>query len=73
MKELKLLGYPSFLDPSLNISTKTNTSDLIQRGTQLSTEIEKDSNYQLPESYNGLGYQNLTTMTFKVTLKQNTE
>lgn len=66
LKELKLLGYPSFLDPSLNISTKTNTSDLIQRGTQLSTEIEKDSNYQLPESYNGLGYQNLTTMTFKM-------
>jgi predicted ATP-dependent endonuclease of OLD family len=62
ISELNILGYPGFSDPELRITTTTNMSEQIKRNTRMTNKVHGD--YDIPESYNGLGYQNLISMTF---------
>lgn len=62
ISELNVLGYPGFSDPELKITTATNMSEQIKRNTRMTNKVHGD--YDIPESYNGLGYQNLISMTF---------
>ena len=57
-------------DPRLNISTKLQPTDGLNHDSAVRYEVspthkgEQEREYLLPESYNGLGYQNLISMTF---------
>lgn len=70
LTELQGLGYPGMTDPKLNISTKIQLTDGLKHDSAVRYEVsrwnleEGEQGYLLPESYNGLGYQNLISMTF---------
>lgn len=71
-EELEGLGYPGVADPRLEISTKIKPVDGLNHASALKYVV---SSYEessatvavtLPEYYNGLGYQNLISMVFKL-------
>ena len=68
--ELEGLGYPGFSDPRITISTKIRPMDSLNHESSVQYELmSKDSNehpLRLPEKYNGLGYQNLISIVFKL-------
>ncbi len=70
--ELESLGYPGITDPKLTISTKIRPMDGIDHASAVQFQvIDQSSEIQeiplrLPEQYNGLGYQNLISMVFKL-------
>ena len=71
LNELELLNYPGFGNPSITISSKINAIDGLNHASAVQFEILKrdaSSDYplSLPEKYNGLGYQNLISMVFKL-------
>lgn len=68
MDELSKFGYPGKYNPKIVIESKTQTSDIISHSTVVKYPIFSDGNdnYKLPEKYNGLGYQNLISMSFKL-------
>ncbi|MPW26433.1 AAA family ATPase [Alkalibaculum sp. M08DMB] len=70
--ELSKLGYPGFSDPKITISTKIRPIDSLNHNSAVQFELmsENPENntvpLRLPEQYNGLGYQNLISMVFKL-------
>lgn len=68
MDELAKFGYPGKYNPGIVIEAKTQTSDIISRSTVVKYPIfsDGDNKYKLPEKFNGLGYQNLISMSFKL-------
>jgi len=68
MKELAQFGYPGRYNPKIIIESKTKTSDLLSHSTTVRYPLysDGDNQYKLPERYNGLGYQNLISMSFKL-------
>lgn len=68
IKELTSLGYPGFTDPKITISTKVHPVDALKHDSavQYSLVEGEDQIPKLPERYNGLGYQNLISMVFKL-------
>lgn len=72
LEELESLNYPGFGNPSITISSKINAIDGLNHSSAVQFDIlERDnvkSDYplSLPEKYNGLGYQNLISMVFKL-------
>ena len=68
MDELAKFGYPGKYNPSIVIEAKTQTSDIISHSTVVKYPIfsDGDNKYKLPEQFNGLGYQNLISMSFKL-------
>jgi predicted ATP-dependent endonuclease of OLD family len=72
ISELESLGYPGFSDPRITISTKLRPMDSLDHNSAVQFELmSKDSEstnkpLSLPEQYNGLGYQNLISMVFKL-------
>lgn len=68
MDELAKFGYPGKYNPGIVIEAKTQTSDIISHSTVVKYPIFSDGNnkYKLPEKFNGLGYQNLISMSFKL-------
>lgn len=68
MDELSKFGYPGKYNPGIIIESKTNTSDIISHSTVVKYPIFSDgaNEYKLPEKFNGLGYQNLISMSFKL-------
>lgn len=68
MDELSKFGYPGKYNPSITIEAKTKTSDIISHSTVVKYPIFSDgtNEYKLPERFNGLGYQNLISMSFKL-------
>jgi len=72
LKELEELNYPGFGNPSITLSSKINPIDGINHESGVLYDIsQKDDDsdelpLQLPEKYNGLGYQNLISMVFKL-------
>lgn len=68
MDELSKFGYPGKYNPSIVIEAKTQTSDIISHSTVVKYPIFSDgtNKYKLPEKFNGLGYQNLISMSFKL-------
>lgn len=71
LSELQSLGYPGFSDPRITISTKIKPLDGLNHNSavqfELMSEGSDENRYlKLPEQYNGLGYQNLISMIFKL-------
>ncbi|ANY67112.1 ATP-dependent endonuclease [Paenibacillus sp. BIHB 4019] len=71
-KELESLGYPGFNDPKITISTKIQPMDGLNHNSAVRFELlggnaeSINIPLSLPEQYNGLGYQNLISMVFKL-------
>lgn len=68
MDELAKFGYPGKYNPGIVIESNTQTSDIISHSTVVKYPIfsDGDNKYKLPEKFNGLGYQNLISMSFKL-------
>ena len=72
LKELEGLGYPGITDPRLTISTKIRPMDGLGHESAVQFQVVDPSGekhevqLRLPEKYNGLGYQNLISMVFKL-------
>ncbi|SFJ27349.1 ATP-dependent nuclease [Albimonas pacifica] len=66
--ELEGLGYPGGLNnPKLFIATQIKPIDGIDHPAAVQYDISGDtSGVKLPESYNGLGFQNLISMVFQL-------
>lgn len=71
LKELEGLGYPGFNDPTITISSKVDPVDSLNHASAVQFDViknndDEESTLKLPEKYNGLGYQNLISMVFKL-------
>lgn len=64
LSELERLNYPGFGNPQIQLSTKISTSDGLQHDSVVQYFLE--DGLSLPEKYNGLGYQNLISIIFKL-------
>lgn len=64
LAELEGLNYPGFGNPQIQLSTKVSTSDGLQHDSAVKYQLDKE--LSLPEKYNGLGYQNLISIIFKL-------
>lgn len=66
--ELEELGYPGGLNnPKLSIATQIKPVDGLDHPAAVQYDISGDtSGVKLPESYNGLGFQNLISMVFQL-------
>lgn len=67
LKELEFLNYPGFGNPRIRLSTKFNTIESLNHDSSVQYDLSEDiPELSLPEKYNGLGYQNLISMIFKL-------
>lgn len=69
ISEVEGLNYPGVTDPKLRISTRLRAVDGLDHDAAVQYEIDmaaKGPALRLPESYNGLGYQNLISMIFRL-------
>lgn len=68
ISELEQIGYPGFTNPSITISAKIRPIDTLKHNSAVQFAVMKDNPDcpKLPERYNGLGYQNLISMVFKL-------
>lgn len=68
MDELSKFGYPGKFNPGIVIESKTKASDILSHSTVVKYPVFLDGSdeYKLPERFNGLGYQNLISMSFKL-------
>ncbi len=66
IKELETLGYPGVANPQITISTKLSLIDGLDHKSAVKYSLTNDGTLELPEKYNGLGYQNLISMVFKL-------
>ncbi len=66
IKELENLNYPGFGNPSISLSTKVSTIDGLSHDSAVRFKPDEKLDLTLPERYNGLGYQNLISMVFKL-------
>jgi len=67
LNELEILNYPGFGNPKINLSSKFNTVDSLNHDSAVLYSLcDEIPNLTLPEKYNGLGYQNLISMIFKL-------
>jgi predicted ATP-dependent endonuclease of OLD family len=71
--EVEGMGYPGVSDPQLRIASKLRAVDGLNHEAAVSFEIQMLNKagetvplLRLPESYNGLGYQNLISMIFRL-------
>ncbi|MCF0065107.1 AAA family ATPase [Dyadobacter chenwenxiniae] len=67
LQELELLNYPGLGSARINLSSKFNTVDSLNHDSSVQYFLEDGiSELTLPEKYNGLGYQNLISIIFKL-------
>ncbi|MDM5180806.1 AAA family ATPase [Massilia sp. DJPM01] len=72
IRELETLGYAGLSQPKINISTRIRPTDGLNHESAVTYEIssledvESKYSYNLPEQSNGLGYQNLISMAFRL-------
>jgi predicted ATP-dependent endonuclease of OLD family len=73
IKELEGLNYPGFGgNPSIRLSSKVKPIDGLNHGSAVQFDLqnpgaaEGEPALSLPEKYNGLGFQNLISMVFKL-------
>jgi predicted ATP-dependent endonuclease of OLD family len=71
LKELEQLGYPGVTDPKLNISTRLRPIEGLNHEAAVRYVIQMPDgtgsiDLHLPEDSNGLGYQNLISMVFRL-------
>lgn len=66
-EELKSMGYPGIGgNPTVEISAKISGMDALQKSSSVRYRFSKNEEEFLPESYLGLGYQNLIYLTFRL-------
>ena len=66
LKELGELGYPGFYNPNIKINPQLKPTDGLEHNSALQYELDGCKDSFLPETYNGLGYQNLIFMAFEL-------
>jgi len=66
LDELGVLGYPGFYNPNIKINPQLKPTDGLDHNSALQYELDGCNDSFLPETYNGLGYQNLIFMAFKL-------
>jgi predicted ATP-dependent endonuclease of OLD family len=71
LNEMHRLGYPGVTDPKLNISTRLRPVEGLNHDTAVQFVVpmgdgENAVDLFLPEDSNGLGYQNLISMVFRL-------
>jgi len=70
ISELEHLGYPGFVDPKISITSHVNPIEGLDHESAVQFSVGSNEKDQmpltLPEKYNGLGYQNLVSMVFKL-------
>lgn len=71
LKEMHKLGYPGVTDPKLNISTRLRPVEGLNHDTAVQFVVPMHDGATsvdlfLPEDSNGLGYQNLISMVFRL-------
>lgn len=70
INELKDLGYPGVYSPDIQVRTKVQRKDVLNHAAavqySLNEAVARSSERYLPEAYNGLGYQNLISMVFRL-------
>ncbi|BBO87509.1 AAA family ATPase [Desulfosarcina ovata] len=67
--ELEGLGYPGVANPRLTISTNIKPVEGLNHQSAVQYDLTPDQDtakYRLPEQCNGLGYQNLISMVFRL-------
>ncbi|WP_406828891.1 ATP-dependent nuclease [Microbulbifer sp. ARAS458-1] len=66
-EELKSMGYPGIGgNPTVEISAQISGTDALQKSSSVRYRFDKKDEEFLPESYLGLGYQNLIYLTFRL-------
>ena len=66
-EELKSMGYPGIGgNPTVEISAQISGIDALQKSSSVRYRFGKKDEEFLPESYLGLGYQNLIYLTFRL-------
>lgn len=66
-EELKIMGYPGIGgNPTVEIAAKISGMDALQKSSSVRYRFDKNEDEFLPESYLGLGYQNLIYLTFRL-------
>lgn len=66
-EELKDMGYPGIGgNPTVEISAKISGTDALKKSSSVRYRFDKKEEEFLPESYLGLGYQNLIYLTFRL-------
>lgn len=67
LKELVDMGYPGIGgNPTVEIAAKISGTDALQKSSSVHYRFDKSQDETLPESYLGLGYQNLIYLTFRL-------
>lgn len=70
LEQVESMGYPGINNPKIKIESKINAMEAIKHESAIQYEVPHDDAikdiYHLPEQYNGLGYQNLISMIFKL-------
>jgi predicted ATP-dependent endonuclease of OLD family len=72
LKELESLNYPGVTDPKLKIATRIRPMEGLNHSGAVQFEVVPEDGKEilvplrLPEEYNGLGYQNLISMVFRL-------
>ncbi len=65
--ELKIMGYPGIGgNPTVEIAAKISGTDALQKSSSIRYRFDEQDEEFLPESYLGLGYQNLIYLTFRL-------
>ena len=67
LDELGDLGYPGVNDPKITIESKFEERKAFDHDSAIHYDLTGDkSDFRLPEKYNGLGYQNLIAIVFRL-------
>lgn len=70
LKELERLGYPGFGNPNISLSSELDPIDSFKHESAVLFNVDCEKEFaeitKLTERHNGLGYQNLISMTFKL-------
>jgi predicted ATP-dependent endonuclease of OLD family len=69
--QMETLGYPGITDPRLHISTRLKPVDGLNHESAVQYKVQMGAadgplSFLLPEASNGLGYQNLISMVFRL-------
>jgi predicted ATP-dependent endonuclease of OLD family len=67
LAELGRLGYPGISDPQISIEAKIKEKTAFEHDSAVQYDLSDEDNcFRLPEKFNGLGYQNLISIVFKL-------
>ena len=65
--DLEKLGFPGISDPKITIESRFKETTAFEHESAVQYALtEEDASLRLPERYNGLGYQNLISIAFKL-------